>query len=95
MLRAAFWGSALAIVYTHAGYPAILRLLSRGRTTYEETGLPRISLIIAAYDEEEVIAAKVRNVLGLDYPRDRLELIVCSDGSSDGTVARAREAGLP
>jgi cellulose synthase/poly-beta-1,6-N-acetylglucosamine synthase-like glycosyltransferase len=52
-----------------------------------------VSLVIAAYDEEDVIAAKVRNVLALDYPRDRLEVIVCSDGSADATVARAREAG--
>ena len=94
MLRAAFWGSALAIVYTHAGYPAILRLLARPPEAWPEAPeLPRLSMIIAAYDEEDVIAAKVQNVLGLDYPRDRLELIVCSDGSKDATVERARAAG--
>ena len=54
---------------------------------------PRVSLIVAAYDEEEVIAAKVANALALDYPRDRLELIVASDGSADATVERARAAG--
>ena len=97
MLRAAFWGSALAIVYTHAGYPALLKLLVRGRAEPDhgplEGELPRVSLVIAAYDEGDVIAAKVANVLALDYPRDRLELIVCSDGSSDATVQRARAAG--
>jgi len=98
VLRAAFWGSALAIVYTHVGYPAILRLLTRGRgadlpAPSEPELPPRLSVIIAAYDEEDVIEAKVRNVLGTDYPRDRLELIVCSDGSKDGTVERARAAG--
>ena len=97
VLRAAFWGSALAIVYTHAGYPALLKLLAmvRGRRAPVEPQAepPRVSLVIAAYDEEDVIAAKVRNVLALDYPRERLEVIVCSDGSSDATVARAREAG--
>jgi len=95
VLRAAFWGSALAIVYTHAGYPAILRALARGDQSWPAPPepLPRLSVIIAAYDEQDVIEAKVRNVLGLDYPRDRIELIVCSDGSRDATVERARGAG--
>ena len=59
--------------------------------TWEEP--PRVSLIVAAYDEEEVIAAKVANALALDYPRERLEVIVASDGSTDATVERARAAG--
>ena len=97
MLRALFWGSSALIAYAHAGYPALLWLLARARTTPEPApGLsepPSVSLIVAAYDEEDVIAAKVENALSLDYPRERLELIVASDGSSDGTVARARAAG--
>jgi cellulose synthase/poly-beta-1,6-N-acetylglucosamine synthase-like glycosyltransferase len=56
-------------------------------------GAPPISLIIPAYDEEKVIAAKVKNALALDYPRDRLEVIVASDGSTDATAERARAAG--
>ncbi|HEY5977014.1 MAG TPA: glycosyltransferase [Solirubrobacterales bacterium] len=63
----------------------------RGLAGAEE--MPVVSLIVAAYDEEDVIAAKVENALGLDYPRERLEVIVASDGSGDTTVARAREAG--
>lgn len=59
----------------------------------EEEVLPTVSLIIAAYNEETVIDAKVRNALALDYPRELLEVIVASDGSSDGTVGIAREAG--
>lgn len=55
--------------------------------------LPKVSLIVAAYDEEEVIAAKVSNALALDYPRELLQVIVASDGSGDRTVERAREAG--
>ena len=55
--------------------------------------LPSVTLIVAAYDEEEVIEAKLANALALDYPRDRLEIIVASDGSSDRTVERARAAG--
>jgi cellulose synthase/poly-beta-1,6-N-acetylglucosamine synthase-like glycosyltransferase len=52
-----------------------------------------VSLIIPAYDEQAVIAAKVENALALEYPRDRLQLIVASDGSSDATAERARRAG--
>jgi cellulose synthase/poly-beta-1,6-N-acetylglucosamine synthase-like glycosyltransferase len=55
--------------------------------------MPTVSLVIAAYDEEDVIAAKVANALALEYPRDRLQVIVASDGSGDATVERAREAG--
>ena len=102
-----FWLSAGLIVYTHVGYPVVLWLLVRLRGT-RTTGLepaiassgrlrsedfPTVSLIIPAYDEEEVIAAKVANALALDYPRDRLQVIVASDGSSDATAARARAAG--
>jgi cellulose synthase/poly-beta-1,6-N-acetylglucosamine synthase-like glycosyltransferase len=54
--------------------------------------LPTVSLIIPAYDEEEVIAAKVANALDLDYPRERLQIIVASDGSTDATAERARAA---
>jgi glycosyltransferase involved in cell wall biosynthesis len=54
---------------------------------------PSLSLIVAAHDEEPVIAAKVRNSLALDYPRERLELIVACDGCSDATARLAREEG--
>ncbi len=98
MLAVLFWVSAGLIVYTHLGYPLALRglLALRRRPTlkpgvWEE--LPRVSLIVAAYDEEEVIEAKVANALALDYPRERLELIVASDGSADATAERARAAG--
>jgi glycosyltransferase involved in cell wall biosynthesis len=55
--------------------------------------LPRVSLIVAAHDEQQVIAAKVANALALDYPRERLQLIVACDGCSDATAERARAAG--
>ncbi len=57
------------------------------------TSLPTLSLIVAAHDEERVIAARVRNALALDYPRERLELIVACDGCTDATAATARDAG--
>jgi len=56
-------------------------------------GLPTVSLMVPAYDEEDVIGAKVANALALDYPRERLQVIVASDGSSDATAERARSAG--
>ncbi len=98
MLAALFWVSAGLIVYTHLGYPlscgSLARAAPRPRKTLGELGeLPRVSLIVAAYDEEEVIEAKVANALALDYPRELLELIVASDGSADATAERARAAG--
>lgn len=97
-LAALFWLSAGLILYTHLGYPLALRALLALRRrptlrpgTWEE--LPRVSLIVAAYDEAEVIEAKVANALALDYPRELLELIVASDGSTDATAERARAAG--
>jgi glycosyltransferase involved in cell wall biosynthesis len=59
----------------------------------EPLPLPRTTLIVAAHDEQDVIAAKVANVLALDYPRERLQLIVACDGCADATAQRAREAG--
>jgi cellulose synthase/poly-beta-1,6-N-acetylglucosamine synthase-like glycosyltransferase len=98
VLAAIFWISAGAIVYTHLGYPLVLRALVALRRhptltprAWDEP--PRVSLIVAAFDEEEVIAAKVANALALEYPRERLQLIVASDGSADATAERAREAG--
>ncbi|HSS04010.1 MAG TPA: glycosyltransferase [Solirubrobacterales bacterium] len=94
----AFWLSVALILYTHLGYPLALRAMIALRRrptlnpgTWEEP--PRVTLIVAAFDEEEVIAAKVANALALDYPRERLELIVASDGSGDATPERARAAG--
>jgi len=93
-----FWLCAGLIVYTHAGYPLLLRVLvaARRRPTVEPRvvdELPAVSLIVAAFDEQDVIEAKVANALALDYPREKLELIVASDGSADATVERARAAG--
>jgi Glycosyl transferase family 2 len=99
-LEIVFWVSAALIVWTQLGYALSLALLARllgGERGSEEIpdpqGLPSLSLIIAAHDEESVIAAKVRNARELDYPRDRLELIIACDGCSDATAERAREEG--
>jgi cellulose synthase/poly-beta-1,6-N-acetylglucosamine synthase-like glycosyltransferase len=97
VLEVLFWASVGLILYTHAGYPLLLWTIARlGRTRAERSdghGLPHVSLIVAAYDEEQVIAGKLHNALALDYPRELLELIVASDGSSDRTAEIARQAG--
>lgn len=107
LARKIFWGSVAGLVHTHVTYPLSLAALARLRerrndaagsgageaTAAPSSEPPRISLIVAAFDEEEVIAAKVSDALAQAYPRDRLELIVASDGSSDRTVELARAAG--
>jgi cellulose synthase/poly-beta-1,6-N-acetylglucosamine synthase-like glycosyltransferase len=70
-----------------------LRGPAQGGASEDRAPLPATTLIVAAHDEQEVIAAKVANVLALDYPRERLQLIVACDGCSDATARRAREAG--
>jgi cellulose synthase/poly-beta-1,6-N-acetylglucosamine synthase-like glycosyltransferase len=75
-------------VYTYAVYPVILKLIDIfvPRPEFKKTGdLPPVSLIIAAHNEEKVIRGRIENCLSLDYPRDRLEVIIASDGSDDGT----------
>ena len=99
MVAAIFWICAGLIVFTHAGYPLTLWVLAllRRRPTLahpdSQPDLPMVSMVIAAYDEQEGIAQKIENVLALDYPRERLQLIVASDGSTDGTADAARAAG--
>ena len=95
----AFWLSVGLLAYTHVGYPLLLALVARLRrasTTSSTPGPhepPAVSVIVAAYAEESVIAARVHNLRALAYPPDRLEVIVACDGSPDATPERAREAG--
>lgn len=95
MLRLGFWTAVGLVLHTHVLYPLLARVLAWGRPGAPAPGggwEPQVSLIVAAHDEEEVIGRKVADALDLDYPPDRLEVIVASDGSSDATVQRAREA---
>jgi glycosyltransferase involved in cell wall biosynthesis len=93
------WLPSLLLVYAQVGYRAVLAAWARlaAPPPLDEPPAdgapPSVSLVIAAHDEEAVIARKVRNALDLDHPRDRLEVIVCCDGCTDATAARAREAG--
>jgi cellulose synthase/poly-beta-1,6-N-acetylglucosamine synthase-like glycosyltransferase len=91
-----FWFAFVAVAYAYVGYPAILWLASRvrapARRSYGEmTDWPTVTMIVSAYNEEEVIGDKIRNALSLDYPAGLLKIIVVSDGSTDKTPQIARE----
>jgi cellulose synthase/poly-beta-1,6-N-acetylglucosamine synthase-like glycosyltransferase len=98
-LEVVFWVSAGLIVWTQVGYAAALAALdwalqARAKPAAPARPMPpSLSLIVAAHDEEGVIAAKVHNALALDYPGERLEVIVACDGCSDATAELARGAG--
>jgi len=88
---AAFWISLLAIAYAYVGYPAVLWFLWRSGLLHEQSRgeeefcLPSVTMIISAFNEEEVIGDKIENTLSLKYPRALLEVVVASDGSDDRT----------
>jgi cellulose synthase/poly-beta-1,6-N-acetylglucosamine synthase-like glycosyltransferase len=98
LARAIFWSAAAKLAWAQVGYGAFLAALRRARgnppvAPAGEIGTPAVSLIVAAYNEEAVIADKVANALALDWPRDRLEIVVAVDGGADATAERARAAG--
>jgi len=91
-----FWISFFMIFYAYPGYPVLLWIISRLKRQGcglkkgpEKTALHKVSLLISAYNEEAVIEQKIMNSLSLDYPKDLLEIIVISDGSSDKTCESA------
>ena len=88
-----FWISAAALFYTYAGYPLLVFVISRlrPRPVKRAEFLPKVSLIITAYNEERHLKTKLENTLALDYPTELLEIIVASDCSSDRTDEIARE----
>jgi glycosyltransferase involved in cell wall biosynthesis len=87
MAAAIFWVMVALLIYVYVGYPSLVFLLAtvRPRRVRKAPHQPTVSFIVAAYNEESAIADKLRNTLALDYPPDRLEIIVASDGSSDRT----------
>jgi glycosyltransferase involved in cell wall biosynthesis len=88
-----FWLSLALLGYIYIGYPLLLGLLGLGKRSErgEDMPLPSVSILIAAYNEARDIETTLRNKLALDYPRDRLEVIVVSDESTDGTDAIVAE----
>jgi cellulose synthase/poly-beta-1,6-N-acetylglucosamine synthase-like glycosyltransferase len=82
-----FWIAVIGILYTYVGYGLIMAALARRRARPVRAGdiTPSVTVLVAAYNEEDCIAAKIENTLALDYPTDRLELLVVTDGSTDRT----------
>lgn len=88
---AVFAVTLAATAYIYFGYPALILLVSRLRPRpVRMGGEPTVTFLVPVYNEEEVIAGKIANTLSLDYPPERLEALVVSDGSTDGTEAVVR-----
>jgi cellulose synthase/poly-beta-1,6-N-acetylglucosamine synthase-like glycosyltransferase len=89
-----FWVCAGLIAWVYVGYPLLLAVVGRVRPRPRARAplFVPVSVIVAAHDEERIIADKVDNIRSSGYPRDLLEVVVVSDGSTDGTVRRARDA---
>lgn len=82
-----FWASLAALVWTHAGYPAFAALLARvaPRRVRAADVEPTVTVIVTAYNEEPVIARRIENLLALDYPKEKLRIVVTDDASTDRT----------
>ena len=91
-MKTLFWISAAFVVYVYFGYPVLLWLLRFfvRDSSKNESVEPSITLLVAAHNESDVIAAKLRNALSLDYPADKLRIVVASDGSQDNTAEIVR-----
>jgi cellulose synthase/poly-beta-1,6-N-acetylglucosamine synthase-like glycosyltransferase len=88
MLTILFWTMAGLLLYVYVGYPLLLvaiRMVGGARPVTKGDGRPPATLVVSAYNEAEVIGEKLANCLALDYPADRLQVLVVSDASTDGT----------
>jgi hypothetical protein len=84
-----FWACLILIAYVYVGYPALAWFAARVRPQAwkrDEEYLPSLTLVISAHNEAGILPAKLENTLALDYPRERLQVLVVSDGSDDGTA---------
>ncbi len=88
-IESIFWSSVFLIFYAYVGYPGLIwiisRLYPRKHKKHNKPFLPVVSLLISAYNEENIIEEKIINSLSLIYPKDLLEVIIISDGSDDRT----------
>jgi len=96
VLKLLFWGSVALILYTYLGYPVLVALVAGRRRPSRQTGdppaqeVPSVTVIVPAHNEERWIERKIENTLALRYPRDRMQILIASDGSIDRTVEIAR-----
>jgi glycosyltransferase involved in cell wall biosynthesis len=86
-VKAIFWASLGGLAWTHVGYPVAAATLRRvrSRPVRKEEIEPAVSMIVPAHNEDEVIERRVQNLLELDYPPEKLEIVVASDASTDRT----------
>lgn len=93
---ALFWASLTLVTYAYFGYPLAIwlfaRMFGRGKTPpdVDAGDLPTLTLLIAAHNEATAIGERLENALALDYPREKLAIVVASDGSSDRTAEIVR-----
>jgi len=87
MAEVIFWAAVFIVFYTYIGYSLVITLLSVFFNNPVRKGdyEPKVTFLITAYNEEKDLARKLENTLSLDYPKDKLEILVASDGSIDGT----------
>lgn len=96
LIELLFWVDLCLVAYAYVGYPALIWLAARyfgcvsAPTVLRECELPTISILIAAHNEEAVIAKRLENALAINYPRDKFQIVVASDGSSDHTAEIVR-----
>ncbi|MCV5735224.1 glycosyltransferase, partial [Escherichia coli] len=103
---AGFGLSAFLIIYHHVGYPLLLKWLPlkpkandegehfaerHYKASASDNKLPSVTIIIPAYNEEQWIAEKIRNLASLDYPRDKLKVVIACDGCTDKTAEIAQD----
>ncbi|MCI0703409.1 MAG: glycosyltransferase family 2 protein [Planctomycetia bacterium] len=97
VLEVAFWVCFALVFYAYVGYPVVIRFLASvaGRRasppTPSTSELPTISLLVAAHNEASIIAARIANALAMDYPAEKLEIVVATDGCTDGTADVVRQ----
>lgn len=86
-MKLIFFSSLFLVVYIYVGYPLLVRLLAKKKSLVikKAAELPKVSILIPAFNEEKIIEATIRNKIALEYPRDKLEVLVVSDGSTDHT----------
>ena len=93
----AFWMSVLLLGYVYVGYPGLIWAWAalRPRSSPPSRTVPHVSVIVVAHNEAGRIGKRIENLLALDYPQECLEILVGSDGSTDGTAEVARTYEQP
>src|SRR6185436_19359463 len=89
---AALWMGLTLMAYLYLGYPLVIWLRANWapRPIMRTPACPAVTIVVVAFNEQVRVEPRLDNLLALDYPRDRLEIICASDGSTDETLERAR-----